>query len=298
MKREAGALRELEYRIGAEFDGMRAGDYLRRHQGFSGRVLRDIRKDASSVDCCGSHIRLVDPLHTGDVLRIRLQDPDWQLEPSSLSVPIAYEDEDVIVFNKPAGMPCHPTPAHRRDTLANVFAGLCAQREERMVFRPLNRLDKDTSGLVLAAKNSYAASWAAQSCQKQYLALCCGRLPEDFGRIDLPIGQPDAQAPRRAVLREGQRAVTNYRVLQRFDNYTLLCISLETGRTHQIRVHFAHTGHPLAGDPLYGGTMELLDHQALHCFRLRFQPPGGQQAVWVQGALCKEFENALHLLGK
>ena len=167
-------MRELEYRIDAAHDGMRVVDFLRRCHGFSSRVVKSFRHDPDTIDCNGAHIRVVDCLHEGDVLRLRLKEPHWQLPPSEVQVPIAYEDEDILIFNKPAGMPCHPTPAHRQDTLANVFSGLMARRGESAVFRPLNRLDKDTSGLVLAAKNSYAAAWAGESCQKEYLALCCG----------------------------------------------------------------------------------------------------------------------------
>lgn len=210
----------------------------------------------------GELCRSVDTLHSGD--RICLHIPETEgcrPEPNGeLIIPSVYEDEDIIVFDKPAGVPVHQSHGHYGDCLANAFAA----RFPDAAFRAVNRLDKDTSGLCLAAKSRIGANISPENISKVYYAVCCGKVSEPL-RIDMPIGREDGSAIKRTVRRDGKRAVTNAYPVSGNDRYTLLRVIIETGRTHQIRVHMSFMGYPLAGDSLYGGDCDHIGRQALHC---------------------------------
>ena len=178
------------------------------------------------------------------------------------------ETDSYIVYNKPAGMPVHPSQGHHGDTLGNVFAAQFPQ----LPFRPVYRLDSDTSGICLVAKSAYAAGQLQGSTRKTYLALVCGELSTG-GTIDAPIGRAEGSVLCRCVRPEGKPAVTHYMPLRSDGAYTLLSLRLETGRTHQIRVHMAYLGYPLAGDRLYGTSSEQFPHHMLHCDSLEFSDP-------------------------
>jgi 23S rRNA pseudouridine1911/1915/1917 synthase len=202
-------------------------------------------------------------------------------------VPIAivYEDDDVIVFDKPAGLVVHPAPGHAHGTLVNVMRWLRPEVITPGTERPgiVHRLDKDTSGLIVVAKTERArlsllAQWQQRDVLKQYTALVVGSVKEDQATIDAPIGRDPHNRKRMAVVSHGRPAVSHFRVLARYPGYTSLDVTIETGRTHQIRVHCAFIKHPIAGDALYGGrTKDLaLERQFLHARRLRFVLPGGE----------------------
>ena len=196
-------------------------------------------------------------------------------------MPVAYEDASVIVYDKPASMPVHQAKWHQSDTLANVFAADMANRGLSLPFRAVNRLDRDTSGLCVVAKNAHVAYCLANTLEKEYTAAVAGCPQPLCGTIDLPIARADAVDILRRVDPAGQRAVTHYRVTERDERASLVKIRLETGRTHQIRVHFSHIGHPLLGDVRYGGPADRLDRQALHCSRVWFTEPSGRQVTVV-----------------
>ncbi len=218
--------------------------------------------------------RLTERLAAGDILELRLEPEPLPFPPNpALSVPILYEDEDIAAFSKPAGMPVHPSHLHREDTLANFFAARCAETGEQAGFHPLNRLDRDTSGLCLIAKHPLAAERLTGRVEKRYYAVAEGLVDPPEGTLSFPIARAEASIILRQVSPGGKPAVTHYRTLEQRNGHTLLEIRLETGRTHQIRVHFSHIGHPLAGDELYGGSRLLIPRQALHCGELRFPHP-------------------------
>lgn len=202
---------------------------------------------------------------------------DGVLPQPELPLTIAYEDDFVIVLEKPAGLAVHPTLNYPANTLANGYAAHMLARGESPVFRPVNRIDKDTSGLVLAAKNMYAAPLLARDVQKLYLAVAEGTLPPGPGVIDAPIGLRGDSIIGRCVTPEGKPSRTEYTVTRSAGGLSLAeCVPV-TGRTHQIRVHFSHLGHPLAGDDLYGGSREKIGRQALHCARMTFRTPRGSR---------------------
>jgi 23S rRNA pseudouridine1911/1915/1917 synthase len=220
----------------------------------------------------GILIKSRDVLFAGEVVVIKIDDDT--AVPSKFSCPldIVFEDEDVIAVNKPHGMVVHPTKHYSGNTLSNAVAYHMSERGEYAAFRPVNRLDRDTSGLVVAGKNIYSASRLSGSVSKTYLAVCEGEL-SGSGTIDTPIAREEGHSSKRKVSPEGDRSVTHWTVLCSLGGMTLLEIRLETGRTHQIRVHFSSIGMPLCGDDLYGGGRELIGRQALHCREAEFVHP-------------------------
>ncbi|MCC6315806.1 MAG: RluA family pseudouridine synthase [Thermomicrobiales bacterium] len=214
-----------------------------------------------------------------------------EIVPEAIPLCIVYEDRDVLVIDKPAGLVVHPAPGHPRGTLVNAIVHHAPDIALAGSNRPgiIHRLDKDTSGLIAIAKTDRARTvlvpqWEERTVRKTYLALVAGDVPEDEATIDAPIGRDPAQRQRMAVQRTGRLAITHFRVLERFGDATLLEVDIETGRTHQIRVHLAFIGHPAIGDAVYGrGTMlrgVMLDRQFLHASTLGFKLPDGRTMVF------------------
>jgi 23S rRNA pseudouridine1911/1915/1917 synthase len=222
----------------------------------------------------------------GEVITVEIPPPlDDEILPDPIPLNIVYEDRDIIVVDKPAGLVVHPAPGHPRGTLANALVAHSPDISVGGSNRAgiVHRLDKDTSGLIVAAKSdrgrtSLVSQWAEQSVEKTYLALVAGRTEEEEATIEAPIGRDPKNRQRMAVVRSGRDAVTHFRVVERFANATLLEIKIETGRTHQIRVHLAFIGHPVVGDSLYGRTRDAipgLDRQFLHASELAIELPDG-----------------------
>ena len=252
---------------------VRLCEYLRRRIGVSARLLARLKRTPAGILCNGVPVRAVDPVRAGDVVVLTMPEQEG-LEPNpALYVPSVLETAHYIVYDKPTGMPVHPSARHRRDTLGNYFAASMPGH----TFRAVNRLDRDTSGLCLIAKDAYTASALQGKLEKRYYAVLCGHLTGD-GTISAPIARTEASIITRCVRQDGKPAVTHYRVLGHSADYTAVEIRLETGRTHQIRVHFSHLGYPLAGDDLYGGSCRHIGQQALHCGRLFWRDPVTKQA--------------------
>lgn len=286
-------MRTFFYTIPPEYDGVRLEQYLRSAHGYSGRILIRLKKSPDYVRLNGKHARVVDPVRAGDRLRILLEDVAHIPPNPALRVPVVYEDEDVIVFDKPARMPVHPSRNHAMDTLGNFFAAYCQNTGQELIFRPVNRLDADTTGLCLAAKNMLSASKLAGRIDKEYLAVVAtGEVPlSGTGVIDAPIARENGDGIRRCVdFAHGKRAVTRYEVQRRGSKYTLVRVWLETGRTHQIRVHFSYLGHPLAGDEMYGGDCSEFSAHMLHCSALRFCHPTTGKDVYLYSKINKYTE--------
>lgn len=229
-------------------------------------------------------------LKAGDIASIN--EPDERdsgiIKTAGLTVPVLYEDSEVIVFDKPPLMPCHPSIKHTSDTLANHYACIT----DGGVFRCINRLDRDTSGCCLIAKSRYCAAVIGKSIKKTYYCICEG-VPEKSGVIEVPIKRRDDSIIERICAPDGQYAKTSYRVITSKNGHSLCEVTLETGRTHQIRVHFSHIGHPLAGDDMYGGSLDKISRQALHCGRLEFTTPDGGRAVTVTSPLPEDMAKIL-----
>lgn len=276
-------MRIYSYMIAGEEDGMKILDFLRGKQGFSHGLITRLKRIPDGILKDGVHARTIDRLSVGEVLTIRVYDESpKEIVTSYTAVEPVYEDEDVLVFDKPPYTPVHQSRWHQADTLANVYAGYCERHHLPLSsFRPVNRLDKDTSGLVAVAKNSHAAAFLSGRIQKEYLAVAEGTFKQECGVIDAPVGREYEDSIRRCVTDSGQRAVTKYTVLRQSGTHALVLCRLETGRTHQIRVHFSYLGHPLAGDLLYGGNPDFIGRQALHCHQLLFFCPQQEKPVTV-----------------
>ena len=254
--------------------------------------------------------RSVKPKHKlvkGDVVTIEPEKPKKiDLVPEDIPLDIVYEDDDVIVVNKPQGMVVHPAPGHPDHTLVNALLYHSPLSTINGEFRPgiVHRIDKDTSGLLMVAKNdmahrSLAAQLKAKTNEREYVALVHGVIKEDRGTIDAPLGRSPKDRKKQAVVANGRHAVTHFKVLKRYRHYTLVACRLETGRTHQIRVHMKYIGHPLAGDPLYGPRKTLPGRgQYLHARLLGFKHPRTGRQLTFTAPLPSYFQQMLAKLDK
>lgn len=265
--------RKLRYTITDAYSSRKVLDFLK-HLGFSHRLITKLKQSPDGILLNGEHIRTIDLMKSGDVLEINL--PEDKKE--SISIPvempldIVYEDDDVLVLNKPPMLAVHESHNHLGDTLSNAVAFHLKKEGKPSVFRAVGRLDKGTSGLMVCALNRYAASRLSGKIHKEYLAIATGVF-EGEGTVDAPIFRPDPILTLRTVDERGERAVTHWKAVKSDGENTLLRIHLETGRTHQIRVHFASLGAPLVGDTMYGKPDGRICHQALHCCRCKFTHP-------------------------
>lgn len=265
--------RKLRYTIDDAYSSRRVLDFLK-HLGFSHRLITKLKQSPDGILLNGEHIRTIDLMESGDVLEINL--PEDKKE--SISIPvempldIVYEDDDILVLNKPPMLAVHESHNHLGDTLSNAVAYHLKKEEKPSVFRAVGRLDKGTSGLMVCALNRYAAARLSGKVYKEYLAIATGVFDGE-GTVDAPIFRPDPILTLRTVDERGERAVTHWKAIKSDGENTLLRIHLETGRTHQIRVHFASLGAPLVGDTMYGKPDMRICHQALHCCRCKFTHP-------------------------
>lgn len=210
---------------------------------------------------------------------------------------IIFEDEGLLILDKPAGIAVHPSIKHYEDSLASGVKYYFESIGIHKKIRPVNRLDLNTSGLIIFAKNEYIQEKLIRQMEKQeftkeYLALVEGILENENGVIDAPIARKDGSIIERCVSVDGQRAVTEYEVVKTYDKYSLIKCKLITGRTHQIRVHMAYIGHPLLGDTLYDNESELIDRQALHCFKISFKHPISRESMEFVIDCPDDFKNA------
>ncbi len=241
-------------------------------------------------------------VRAGDVVDVTVPKPrEVSMAAEDIPVPLVYQDDDIVVLDKPAGLAVHPGPGHLSGTLVNALLARCPGIEGvGGEIRPgiVHRLDKDTSGLMVVAKNDAAHHHLSEllkerDVRKEYLALAEGALAEEEGVIDRPIGRHPRNRKKMAVVEDGRTARTCYRVLERFERATLVRLSLETGRTHQIRVHLAYLGHPLVGDGVYGRGPGNLGRQFLHACRLGFEHPSSGEFVEFSSKLPEDLRRVL-----
>lgn len=271
--------RVIEYIIPDEFSGKKLVAFLRGSVNISSRMLTQLKKDPNGLKKNGEHIRTVDKVFSGDIIAIKFPDEANSIEPSDFSdLKIVYEDDDILIINKPAFLAVHPTHNHQGDTLANQVAGYMLSKQKSPVFRAVGRLDKSTSGLIIIALNKHSAFKLSEKNKKEYLAIAEGKI-DGCGTINRPIYRPDPGKTLRAVGETGEKAITHYESIASNGEHTLLRVILETGRTHQIRVHFSSMGHPLAGDEMYGGSKKYIDRAALHCEKISFFHPVTGEAL-------------------
>lgn len=233
----------------------------------------------------------------GDILEVSFdyEEDNSNIIPTKMNLDIVYEDDWLMIINKPAGIAIHPSVLHYSDSLCNGIRFYYDSIGLKKKIRPVNRLDLNTSGLVIFAKCEYIqecliSQMKNNQFKKEYFAICDGTLDKKSGTINLPIARKENSIIERCVSEDGQESITHYEVLKEFDNYTLVKCALETGRTHQIRVHFSAIGHPLIGDSLYGSISDFIDRQALHCYRLCFFHPVNKILMDFCGELPLDFK--------
>ena len=272
--------RIITYHIDARAGGLRTEQFLRR-RGYSCQNLTQLKKMPESILINGVWSYMRTPLSAGDTLTVHIRETESSpnIPPVDLPLCIVYEDEDIIVVNKPAGMPVHPSLNNYMNSLANALMYYYQQQGKPFIFRCTNRLDRDTSGLTVVAKHMVSsgilsAMTARHKIRREYLAIVRGHVTPPSGTIDAPIGRAGTPLiERRIDFEHGERAVTHYRVVKEKNGHSLVSLVLETGRTHQIRVHMKYLGFPLVGDYLYNQDMEYIQRQALHSHSLAFRHP-------------------------
>ena len=277
--------RIFTYIIPKEFDNETLLAFLKSKQ-YSSQIITHLKRTENGILLNGVWGRVRDILHTNDHLEITLIETETSdnIVPTPLPLHIVYEDEDLIVVNKSANTPIHPSQGNYDNTLANAVAYYYQQKGEAFTYRCINRLDRDTTGLLILAKHMYSASLLSNMVQnreihREYLALATGFV-NDMGTIEAPIGRaPGSTIERQIDYENGDYACTHYKRISYQNGYSLVSLKLATGRTHQIRVHMKHIGHPLPGDFLYNPDYTSINRQALHSYRLQFIHPITKQQL-------------------
>lgn len=256
-------------------------NFLKSELQISSRLIRQLKK-SQGVTVNDIPISLNARLRKNDVILVQLPKEDNIFEAEEMAIDIVYEDDHLIIINKPPFRVVHPTIGNTSGTIANGIAYMMMKNQENYKIRFANRLDRDTTGLMIICKNGYAQKvisdqMMANTIEKHYMAICSGSFEKDFDTIDAPIGKSEGSEIIRTVRDDGQNCITHYKVLKSDQENTLVDIQLETGRTHQIRVHMKYLGHTIVGDELYGGNHQLINRQALHAYRLVFTNIEGER---------------------
>ena len=272
--------RNIDYIIDEDSSGLRVEQFLRRKR-YSGQNLSEIKRMPKSILVNGVHYYMRQELSTGDHLQVRICETQnsEKIPPTKLPLDIVYEDKDLLVLNKPAGMPIHPSLNNYTNSIANALAYYFQSQGKPFIFRCCNRLDRDTSGLTIVSKHLVSGSILSdmtkyREVHREYLAIVRGSVTPSEGTIQAPLGRKEGTIIERTVDWEhGEDAVTHYKVVKEANGHSLVSLRLETGRTHQIRIHMKYLGYPLIGDYLYNPDMEYMTRQALHSHHMEFTHP-------------------------
>jgi 23S rRNA pseudouridine1911/1915/1917 synthase len=263
-------------------------------------LIRDLKQN-QSICCNGIPTPAYYIVKTGDIIVVQWQTPVQAIRPFPLPLSIIYEDPDILVINKAWGMLSHPVGQFQDNTVANAVIYHWNTTNTTASFHPVSRLDRNTSGLMLIAKHKWVHQQMNEASQRRtmrkgYVAIVHGRVTDTTGTIDAPIARLPGSIISRHVAADGQSAITHYQVLEHYTQSTKVSIELATGRTHQIRVHFAYIGHPLLGDTLYGGSDELITRQALHASQLTFNHPRTKDNLTFSAPLPQDMGHLLSSL--
>ncbi|QXM05479.1 RluA family pseudouridine synthase [Crassaminicella indica] len=303
MKREESEIRSdvLTFYVDEEHSGLSLKEVLYDQMRLSSRLVRKAKRK-KNIRVNGNRISFHAILRRGDIVEVIMEEEPNQFEPEDIPVEVVYEDVDLLIVNKQPGIVVHPTRRHPTGTMANALINYMIKKGESFKIRFVNRLDRDTSGLIIIAKNPYAQQELSKQMQenkveKIYLSVVKGVIKEHKGTIDEPIGRPDPDNIQRKVYAQGQPSITHYEVIDRLDDATVIRVKLETGRTHQIRVHMSHIGYPLIGDELYGYVDEkLIKRQALHAEKLIFYQPRTNELIEVTAPIPKDIKQLIEKL--
>ena len=296
----------LEKKVENVVEGTKLREYLKREMGISTRLIRSasIQKRIFVND---EVVKMNRVIKSGEIIKIDLEKEESQnIAPEKIDIDIVYEDEDILVVNKKPFMVVHPTKTYQSGTLANGVINYFMESNQNCIVRLVSRLDMNTSGLIIIAKNQFSHGMLSKAMgenkvEKRYLAITHGIFKEKQGTIDKPIYRPEGieNGTRRIVDERGQRSITHYKVIEEFGNSSLVECKLETGRTHQIRVHLSYLGHPIYGDVLYGdGDNEghLIERQALHAYGLDFKSPRTEKELSLRAELPDDMKELMDKL--
>lgn len=280
--------------------GMSINEILRSNFNFSARFKTKI-KFQNLLDLNGVQAKSFMKPEVGDLISIRLPKETSDFPAEDIPIDVLYEDDDLLIINKQPGIIVHPTKGHPYHTIANGLMKYMQDTGQEFKVRFANRIDMDTSGIVICAKNancqdSISNQMKGQDVVKKYVAIVHGRVEDDCV-INLPVGRPDEVSIRRCVMEEGKDATTIVKVLEAFDDYSLLELTIMTGRTHQIRVHLSHIGHPIIGDALYEGEAPgLIERQALHAYHIEFIHPMTEERLTIEAPYPDDMLKALEII--
>lgn len=313
---------KLTYVVVENIKDLKLRDYLKYTENLSSRFIKS-SGISGKISVNGKVIKLNHRINSEDKIEIDMKKDEHQnIEPEKMDLDVVYDDIDLIVVNKSPGIVVHPTRGVPFGTLSNGVAYYFKERNENCIVRLVSRLDRDTTGLIIIAKNQFSHMALARDMQsgdagviamqgksaqgipmqdkifeKSYMAVVHGNMENKSGTIDLPIGKPNEDSIKNEVFENGQRSISHYEVIDSFKNGDLVKITLETGRTHQIRVHFSHIGHPLYGDSLYGTSeSQYIDRQALHAYKLIFPHPRTGEQLILQTKLPEDIESLISKL--
>ena len=282
----SGASNSRKLEFSSDFD--MTVEQLLKQNGFSKGLIIELKKTSDGIMIDGNRVRSTTVIAAGKTLEVNLPKVEVRRAKSSVQIPVIYEDEDIIVYNKPSGIACHRSGSHIDDTIENTFDG---------VFRAVTRLDRDTSGVLLVAKHQLAAGRLWQKTSKRYIALAQGHFERTHDRIELPIMRCRPYDMRRIVDECGDPSLTEYRVISQGRDAALVECILHTGRTHQARVHLSTIGHPIVGDSFYGADDNVMQRQALHCAKLRFEHPMTGQIMEFTAAPPEDMMETVKIFG-
>ncbi|MBQ9708728.1 MAG: RluA family pseudouridine synthase [Firmicutes bacterium] len=290
------------YHVTTEDEGREVREIMRDNFTFSARLRNRIKRN-KLVRRNGEMTEGWHKVAAGDVIEIVLPEERSNFEPENIPLFPVYEDGDILLLNKQPGLVVHPTKGNPTGTVANALMYRMEETGEHFKVRFVNRLDRDTSGILIVAKNAFSQNeitkqMKADETEKRYVAIVEGIMEEDMGTIDAPIGRPDPDDVRRGVMEGGHPSVTHYKVIDRFieSGFTYVELRLETGRTHQIRVHMSHLGHPVLSDHLYGTERPaIIERQALHASSLSFHHPATGERLTITAPIPEDMKKALSL---
>lgn len=299
----------IVYRIGEAEDGWLLRDVLRRRLRLSRRLVNRMKRSERGIELNGVRVHVNVRVKFGDIVAVRMeQESSDNIMPEPLPLSILYEDEHLLVVDKPPGIVVHPTKGHYTGTLANAVVHYWMQKGEHRRFRPVHRLDQDTSGVLVIAKHPLAHQRIAEQMRRRqvdkiYLALASGKVNPPSGTIAAPIARSEADPRLRVVVPDGEPAVTHYETMISFATATLVRLRLETGKTHQIRVHMRHIGHPLLGDRMYGPERsrrewDVVNRLALHARSITFRHPHSGDIVTFRSPLPPDFRTWMRELSE
>ena len=287
---------DLTYIVPPEYDGEMLQTFLRRECGLSYRMVAKLKRVEGGMTLDGRPWRSIDRVNAGQTVRLKMPDDAVRIEGADMPLAVVYEDDHLLVVDKPPYLAVHPSAGKPEPTLANGVVGYFERKGTPLSFRPVNRLDRNTSGLLVAAKSSHVAFALAQKPEKVYFAIVLGHL-EGGGTIRQPIRVKEGCTITREVGEGGKDSITHWQALASDGEITLVRVVIETGRTHQIRVHMAWLGHPLAGDTMYGTDEVILPRHGLHCARTAFDHPITGRRVTLTSPIPADMHGLLECRG-